>query len=348
VPALAGFPCGWYFYLSNRGYIIILNDDWLESKLEERYQEQQERRTLLHEVGRSQECENLNKVHIEAQGHVFKVRVSGQVDQSGGGKRGRVRGMSRKSRKRMLETMARLEPQPVPGFRGVGLFITLTYGGNEWELPQPDRVKRDLDVFLKRVRRTFPDAAGVWRFEVESSGKRQYHPHIHVLLFNVGYIHHAWVRANWNEVTGQAGNNPSEQVTTIKSWRGVLAYVAKYMTKPEFYDGEELPGSPLGAEASLAVDLSLKVYPPGNPWLVYMTYLTGRVWGVFNRDGLPWGDLIDFSLSARGWAWFYDLKRAARHKWGGVNGNRGRGFMLFCNNPDDWVDLATFFHLSDA
>jgi len=89
---------------------------------------------------------------IDCQGHLFKVNV--QLDLQNPavgcpGTREKIKGFSPASRKRLLEKMARLEPGPC-------LFLTLTYPD---PLPCPSGCKRDLDVFLKRLKRQFPKAS---------------------------------------------------------------------------------------------------------------------------------------------------------------------------------------------
>jgi hypothetical protein len=80
--------------------------------------------------------------------------------------------------------------------------------------------------------------------------------------------------------------------------------------------------------------------------LVYDAYLTegiGRCWGVFNRECLPFAAKVSYSLTLGSERWFFDLKRAARHAWRWVNGNRWAGFTLFRENPKEWISLAAFY-----
>jgi hypothetical protein len=259
----------------------------------------------LQQAGKAQDAANLEKVVIEAQGHRFRVSVSG-LPQQGGGTRGKVDGFSAASRKRLLDLLAGLEPEQLDGFRYVGLFVTLTYAGPEADLPAPEVVKRDLDVFLKRVRRKFPDVSGVWRFEWDSKGERDYHPHLHLILFGVAYWDKSDLRRAWNEVSGNPVGSPSTDVSGLRSWRGVIHYAAKYVGKPT---------------ASL----------------VSPSYLTGRVWGVFNREKLPQGETWSMTVKSGVGRWFYDLRRLARRVWDGVNDGRYQGFTLYVDDPGQWV-----------
>lgn len=141
-----------------------------------------------------------------------------------GGKRGRIRGYSAASRRRLLRLMASVDRNAV----GLPLFVTLTYPA-VWS-PDPERWKRDLDTFLKRLQRRFPKVAVIWKLEPQKRGA----PHYHLVIFGVSYIDRYWLRQAWYEIVGsddlrhlQAGT----QVKRVKSWRGVGAYASKYLGK---------------------------------------------------------------------------------------------------------------------
>jgi hypothetical protein len=135
--------------------------------------------------------------------------------------------------------------------RGI-LFITLTYPADfpgEWT-----EWKRHLDVWLHRVVRKFPRAAGVWKLEPQQRGA----PHFHLLVLGVPFIAGTWLSRTWFEVVGsgdvrhlRAGTN----VQLARSHKGVLAYAAKYTSKSD-------------------------ALPPG--WRGGV----GRFWGVFHRAAL--------------------------------------------------------------
>lgn len=249
---------------------------------------------------------SLGRVVVESQGHLFRARVEGRVEQRGGGKRGRVCGFSRKARKRFLESFARLDTQ-------VGaLFVTLTLRG---ELVAPSVMKHWLAVLFKRLRRAYPWMAAHWRFGMESEGEREYNPHFHLVIYNVSYIPVEWIRRVWGEVIGRG--EPHVWVQGLESWRKGMAYCAKYVGKLE-------------EQASL----DYLTYLTGEAW-------TGRMWGVFNRKNLPLAELIEVALAFGDW--FFSLKRSARRAWPGVNDYRWAGFSLFRKNPDQWLGLLLYY-----
>lgn len=167
--------------------------------------------------------------------------------------RGVVRDFSRKSRTRLQQTLCAMPKSHV----GTGvLFVTLTYPAaypGDWR-----RWKRQLDTWIKRLRRKFPRAAGVWKLEPQRRGA----PHFHLIVIGVPFMAKQWVSETWYEVVGShdarhlaAGTN----VQLARSHRGVLSYAAKYVTKRQ----------------SLPADWQDGV---------------GRWWGVFNRErlGITW------------------------------------------------------------
>lgn len=186
-----------------------------------------------------------------------KVMNSGQ--QVGGGRRGSINGFSRQSRARMLELIASiLRSAALP------LFLTLTYPS---KFPTVARSKRDLKIFIQRFIRRFPNAGGIWKLEPQERGA----PHFHFLVWGVNLVEAlGWVCKNWYEIAGDGDKNhllfhmgvlkgSQPCVSQVRSWRGVWSYAAKYLGK------------------------TFEVAEWGNTW-------TGRFWGTFNRENIPFGE----------------------------------------------------------
>ncbi len=205
-------------------------------------------------------------VELSVGGGLVRLRGMG-AGRAGGGKRGKVGGFSRAARRRLLEFLASLNREALAF---LPLFLTLTYPG-EFTL-DPAVWKRDLDVFLKRVRRAYPDAAVVWKLEPQKRGA----PHYHLLVFGVEHIPKSWLRQAWYEVVGSGDEKhlwAGTRVERVKSWRGVMAYAAKYLGKVE-----------------TVLD-----------WPEYV----GRWWGVSGRGLLP----IQFYTEHLGRGAFYAFRR---------------------------------------
>jgi len=194
-----------------------------------------------------------------------------------GGPRGRIFGFSRQARKRMLDLLNSIRDNWV----SEALFLTLTYPD---AFPE-DAAKwhRDLDVFMKRMRRQYPRAAVVWRLEwvPRCSGVNvgKLAPHYHLLVFGVPWMDLRWLAAAWYETVGSGDDRhlgAGTQAQRVRSRRGVIYYAAKYMSKQ-----------------AMAPEM----------W-------TGRVWGVVGRDLLP-VILREFVLT---WEQFYTVRRVLR-RW---------------------------------
>lgn len=265
-------------------------------------------------------------VQVEAQGHLVRVSLRGAPPPGGllRSKRGTVRSFSRSSRKRMLETLARMDPELSPF--GASM-ITLTYG----ELfPDATGAKRDLFTFWKRVRRAWPDSSGIWRLEFQRRGA----PHFHLIYFGPFFDKYQ-VQAWWGEVIGQ--ERPFTRIEGLRNWRHSMAYAAKYLAKvpkPVERCADAAGPAPGGGGDGAAADAR---------GLDYVSYLTGeeqvgRTWGLLERRKLPWGERWEFPLEMG--KWVYSWKRAARKRWRGVNKRGHAGASLFVDNPAPWVYLA--------
>ena len=116
-------------------------------------------------------------------------------------------------------------------------FLTLTYGAI---YPDDKTAKKDLDSFLKRVRRMYgANFHYVWVAERQKRGAI----HFHILTPN--YIPKSWINKNWNQVVNnrwkREGNENAIQ-KLLPNVKGVLhagGYMAKYISK----EGENIVGN---------------------------------------------------------------------------------------------------------
>jgi len=84
-----------------------------------------------------------------------------------------ITAFSSKSRVRALQCLSMVDPSKVHD----PFFVTLTYHDN---YPEDARdIKRDLDNFLKRLMRIYPDCYYFWRVELQRRGA----PHYHLILW---------------------------------------------------------------------------------------------------------------------------------------------------------------------
>jgi hypothetical protein len=114
--------------------------------------------------------------------------------------------------------------------------VTLTYGKH---YPDDKTAKRDLDNFMKRLRRYFKGAFHyVWVAERQKRGAI----HFHILTPN--YTPKEWINNAWNEVVNNRLNdvNPEHVQTLYPNVKAVLhagAYLTKYLQK----EGENIIGN---------------------------------------------------------------------------------------------------------
>lgn len=202
--------------------------------------------------------QNTWKVTLWPEGGLVKVTRPSAFNSPSheGGTRGECAAMSRASRRRFMYKMAQIRRRVIP------LFVTLTYPG---EFAGDVRtVKRDMDVFAKRLERL--GACAVWRVEwkerLSGASIGQAVPHYHLLLWLPPEMHleefKRWCSQSWYEVVGSrsaAHLQAGTKCEVMRSWRGVMAYASKYIAK---------------------VDES--VVPKG----------AGRAWGVVCRHTIPW------------------------------------------------------------
>lgn len=189
------------------------------------------------------------RIEVPRNGGVVKVRgFAPDATEVPHGKRGKIGGFSPDARRRLLVRLNSLDRQALPC---LPIFVTLTYPGQF--SPDPKTWKRDLDVFLKRLQRQYPDATGFWKLEPQKRGA----PHYHLLVFGVAFIDKDWTSSAWYDVVGSGDVRHLEagtRVERVHSWNGVNAYAAKYLGKTE----------------------ALENFPE----------FVGRWWGMFGRDRL--------------------------------------------------------------
>ncbi len=184
---------------------------------------------------------DLSKFYLSPVGHPGRVEVyqnmvtwiapSDGYSQVGGGKRGVVRGFSKHSRHRMIELLCKLDQLQD------AWFWTLTYPN---EFPTEYIVfKRDLDTFLKRLKRRWPKCGWLWRLEPQARGA----PHYHLIVWNIPNGKRRvrqWLTLAWAKIAHQHDKYAGEYATRaerITSFRHAMHYASKYSAKVSDEDG---------------------------------------------------------------------------------------------------------------
>jgi len=176
---------------------------------------------------------------------------AGSFKQQGGGTRGKITTFSKASRRRLMQTIAKLRRNAYP------TFVTLTYPA-EWP-SDPTEWKRHLKVFRLRLGRKFPGVCFIWRLEFQKRGA----PHYHLLVWGAPYGKLLeWVSLAWYQVVDSGDEKhlrAGTRVERIRSFKQVMRYASKELGK---------------------VSQVVNEY-----------HGVGRWWGVFGRDFLPWAVL---------------------------------------------------------
>jgi hypothetical protein len=144
----------------------------------------------------------------------------------GGGKRGKVWGLSDASARRM-EFAARNHPRP---------WLTVWRVGYPGEFPLDGEVcKGHLRSLLMRFRRKYPGGSYLWVQEWQERGALHYHG-----LFDVE-VEAEWLARVWYEIVGSGDENHLAYGTWLEAIRtedGAIRYLSKYLSKQ---DQKEVP-----------------------------------------------------------------------------------------------------------
>lgn len=156
---------------------------------------------------------------------VLKVHGNAQPPQLVGLTRSEIVGFSKKSRKRLLETMHK--------WRDIknAYFIHLTYPA---EFPDDWHVwKQQLNHFLIKLKRAFPRAGWIWKLELQQRGA----PHFHLVISNVKVRQsrfRTWLTLVWSKIAHKGDQYEGKYATTanrLYSRDHAFHYAAKYAAK---------------------------------------------------------------------------------------------------------------------
>ena len=130
---------------------------------------------------------------------------------------------------------ARSQVRRLVKFKGLDSMLTLTYREN---ITDRERIRRDVDVLIKRIRRVMPSFEYICVFERQKRGA--WHAHIACHRVQSHYLHRGvlvksydLLRSLWRAVVGDAGGNVDfARSKSAKRSTGRLAgYLSKYIGK---------------------------------------------------------------------------------------------------------------------
>lgn len=275
-------------------------------------------------------------ITVIQQGQLFKVKVPG-LPMPAPEKRGSVGSFSAASKRRILELCARLERS-----RGGRVsFITLTY---PQRFPGPRKAKEHLRALLERMRRhpNYVGMSAIWKLEPQARGA----PHFHLLCFNAPFVPHNKLRRAWWEITAEYCDTDAPGyiwIQEVRSWRGVMHYVAKYMGKACE------PVEPETAAPRDSGSLDHASYPHAevghNPQKVDSWKTPGRWWGVWKGQDLPFAEIHVLELPDGDWfnEFFVAGKRRSQYL---ALFDYSSSFTLYTEDPGTWARLISEFYES--
>jgi len=168
--------------------------------------------------------------------------------------------MSRQARKRMLETINKVDwPKSMPA-----VFVSLTYPDEYISWTYKERAN-DRYRFLRYVERDLGrKISSMWRveWEVRKSGELTgwLAPHMHFILLNVKWVDKEDVRFWWRKITKAVGPLCTD-VQEVYDEFGAAKYLAKYLSKAHTLD--------ISAQLNNRTSF-------------------GRSWGFTRPAGVPW------------------------------------------------------------
>jgi hypothetical protein len=217
--------------------------------------------------------------------------------------RGVVKGISNKSRGRLIKLLAKVNRPDAP------VFITLTYreytdNFEEW--------KADLNRFVCSFRYHFPTLAGIWRLEFQERGA----PHYHLLLWlgersTVGGVEDT-ARNCWLNAIGQHSRANQEHGITVEhvaDFRECAFYISLYAAK----------------DAQDRKDIQ-----------------TGREWGCWGKERLNLLPIETLNLCANGLRLFRRITRRAYVARQRSNGKRCGNFLHALRRPQPFTAFCSY------
>lgn len=264
--------------------------------------------------GRGDRRVGLSKAHISPRVKIYKdgslIKCAKNVSQIpvGGGRRGSVKTFSRGSRLRMKYTLGKVKRSAIP------LFCTFTYPDG---FPVDfDIWARHIDLLRKRLARRGWGAGWRKEFKKRKSGVNagKVAPHFHLLIWGAKYAEVLfWANKAWYEIVGSEDirhKNAGTRIETIRSKRGAVGYVGKYVTKEEQQD----------------IDAFMEENEVNS---------LGRMWGLINADKIPWSDCEEIELDVPEANYLMRLMR----RYMKMKKRKGLPAVnMLCNDPAFWLD----------
>lgn len=248
----------------------------------------------------------------------YGIEDEPKPDAVGGGVRGEITEFTRASQTRLKKKLATWD------FNGRVIILTLTYPRR---FPTTATAKRHFERFQGRLRRNFPELAGMWKLEYQTRGAPHYHLVLETGNCAIDIIKfRGWLDANWQAARGS--NIPAR---TQAQW-------AKNDERARFYLTKET-GKVIQTRGSQKARVENEIEH------------SGRFWGWHQKSRLVF-NAREITLSAEAmWVFRRRLQEVVARDM--VNGGRLRrapsGDLLdLAGNPVDEAGLPTWHLFTDT
>lgn len=297
---------------------------------------------VLGDIGGPEVTPDGDHLVLESQGRVFRI-CSSECPAGAGGDRPRgdrkaIREFSNRSRNAMLERLNRMDVDNA----GAMLAITLTYPPESWTGARDS--KEHLERFWKRLqRKAWAEGRDPWQVWKMEAHKRHPAMHYHLLVSDLEWLSHAWIRDTWREIIGATRPTVVYVQAIDNSRHAVVRYVSKYCAKPT---DAAAAAWRLDGSASLVSSTNSDAESSGAEF-------TGRFWGIMGRSNVPWARCTRCQI--RRGTWSKRVKRLARRfmaserraetgrRSGRIRGysNGKPGFRVLTDSAEKWAEAVT-------
>ncbi len=226
---------------------------------------------------------------LEIQGGRVTYRKPVKVgERKGGGVRGRVKGMSDASRRRLMSKFASLGWEQLIALGVPFHFVTLTTPEEYWT--DVKRVYLALRRFRRLLRAHYGSRGYLGAFVRRERGQARGMLHYHLITVGAAGLSPAWVTSTWSKCLAYEGRVRCD-VQFPENPKNVAKYLSKYCSKAG-YEGAIRPpegGQNTSSEGSAALDGGETLSKAHNGTVDGESeYTGGRWWYVWGADLLPW------------------------------------------------------------
>jgi len=145
-----------------------------------------------------------------------------------------------------------------------------------------------------------------------------------VVFFGLPFISKHVIQEWWGSIIKQ--ERPWTRIELVRNVRNVLGYIGKYLAK------ESSPP----AERPEAVGLSMSHNSTDGQVDQNPVPATGRVWGIWCRDLLPFADKVEMVIAAP-FDWYNRFRDACESIWSGLTKVETASFSLFLQDGPNFL-----------